>query len=123
MNEAESSLVVDVVDKIFPSFAVVRTPTTRRVLAEPTSFESSNATASTVVPKRISTPFAIKYSRAFLKMRTSLSVPKCGFPATSMPSGAPNATRALNTLLTSSPFLPMRVVSFPSDHVPAPPSP
>ena len=93
------------------------------LLPSPVSSVFSNSTLSTVHPKRISAPLPTRYSLAFLSIRTSLSVPRWGFPVTKISGGAPNATSDLNTVRTSSLFLPMRVVSLPSDHVPAPPSP
>ena len=74
-------------------------------------------------PNLNSTPSPSKYFLAVRKIRTKRSVPKCGLPSTRMFSGAPNATSACNTARTRSLFRPIRVVSFPSDHVPAPPSP
>ena len=42
----------------------------------------------------------------FISYRTSLSVPRCGFPSTKMLSGAPKRTSCFNTHRTSSLFLP-----------------
>ena len=50
-----------------------------------------------------------------------LSVPICGFDRYNISSGAPNVTNSFNTFLQKGLLIP--VVSFPSEKVPAPPSP
>lgn len=50
--------------------------------------------------------------------------PPClGLAPPALTSGAPNCTSVCSTRLTGSLLRPMRVVSLPSLHVPAPPSP
>mmetsp|Transcript_24526 Transcript_24526/g.79247 ORF Transcript_24526/g.79247 Transcript_24526/m.79247 type:complete len:225 (+) Transcript_24526:226-900(+) len=51
------------------------------------------------------------------------SVPRWGDPWLRISRGAPWKTSVRKTARTSLAFLPILVVSFPSDHVPAPPSP
>ena len=59
----------------------------------------------------------------FLTMSVRLSVPRCGFEQNPISFGAPNFTKVSRT----NRFLPFlsftRVFSFPSENVPAPPSP
>ena len=60
-------------------------------------------------------------ARMFFIVALSTSVPICGFDATVISSGAPKRASVLITSSARSSF--MRVVSFPSENVPAPPSP
>ena len=57
----------------------------------------------------------------FLTISRKLSVPICGFAFIRISSGAPNSANFSKTYLQSGSFI--RVVSFPSEKVPAPPSP
>ena len=72
-------------------------------------------------PKRTSPPSAITSSRKPLTTADSLSVPIWGFADQRISSGAPLSASSKNTLRMSLLLVP--VVSFPSENVPAPPSP
>ena len=101
-------------------FVRVRTPTARATRPSPSSTAGSNHDPL----RRLTEPQIhardARYPRAFRRMRTRRSVPRWGLPVTRISRGAPNATSALRTERTSSELRPMRVVSLPSDHVPAP---
>jgi len=80
-------------------------------------------TPHTLTPKRTSTPSERRWPRMCLSSATRRSVPRWGFPATRIDAGAPKSTSARSTRRTGPLLRPMRVVSFPSLQVPAPPSP
>ena len=75
------------------------------------------------VPNRTSPPWARMVCRMCFTTFTRISVPICGFPSYKMDAGAPASTKIRST----SRFLPSlsftSVFSFPSEKVPAPPSP
>ena len=85
------------------------------------NFPFCKRTSFKSVWKRTSPPLARIYSRMFFTMVFKLSLPICGFCNHKISSGAPNCTNVFNT----SPFnaLCVCVLSFPSEKVPAPPSP
>ena len=57
----------------------------------------------------------------FFTIFTKLSVPICGLAVYNISSGAPNLTNSSNTFLEY--ILELPVFNFPSENVPAPPSP
>ena len=57
----------------------------------------------------------------FFTIFTKLSVPICGFAVYKISFGAPNFTNSSNTFLENT--LEFPVFNFPSEKVPAPPSP
>ena len=75
----------------------------------------------TCAPKRTSPPIAIIFSRRHFTTVRSTSVPICGFCRYRISSGAPAATNA--SMISFMRGSRLRAVSFPSENVPAPPSP
>ena len=73
------------------------------------------------VLKRTSPPNEMIFSRIFLTILRNKSVPTCGWAIYKISSGAPASTKASNTLRPRKSLT--RVVNFPSENVPAPPSP
>ena len=67
-------------------------------------------------------PFEIIYSLIFLTIFLKLSVPIWGFAVYKISFGAPNLTNSSNTFLEYI-LAELPVFSFPSENVPAPPSP
>ncbi len=78
--------------------------------------------STTRAPKRTSTPTDSSRARIALTTTGSLFEPMCGRPSIRMASGAPCSASTSMTSRTS-PRLCARVYSFPSEYVPAPPSP
>ena len=71
--------------------------------------------------KCISPPSEIIFLRIFFTTVRNISVPICGLCKYFISAGAPASTKASNTSLILLSFI--RVVNFPSEKVPAPPSP
>ena len=89
----------------------------------PHSVPSSTKSPVTFAPKRTSPPISIIKSRIPTTTCFKISVPICGLLSYKMCAGAPNSVKIRSTSL----FLPYlsftSVLSFPSEKVPAPPSP
>ena len=75
----------------------------------------------TCAPKRTSPPQAIICSRIAFTMCRKISVPTCGLCLYKISSGAPNSTKYV--AISCKRGCVTRVVNFPSENVPAPPSP
>ena len=81
----------------------------------------SAATSATSAPKRTSAPSETSSSRIRRQKPFRRSVPTCGLASVRRPGSPANSPKIPTTWETSG--SPMRVVSFPSENVPAPPSP
>ena len=87
----------------------------------PLSVPPSCSRPQSVVEKRTSPPIASIFCRRWETTSRRRSVPICGLARYAISAGAPCSTSTRSTLAARGSL--MRVVSFPSENVPAPPSP
>ncbi|MPN18564.1 hypothetical protein SDC9_165924 [bioreactor metagenome] len=87
----------------------------------PSTCPPSTKMSETLAKKRTSPPRERIFSRILCTTLCNKSVPIWGFASYKISSGAPAATNSSKTLRQRGSL--MRVVNFPSEKVPAPPSP
>ena len=105
----------------FPSFKVLSSSVLTASIPIILSFSASKIIFSALVENLTSPPNLIISSLMFSIISLNLSVPICGFCLYKISSLAPCLCSSLKTFLVRKSFIP--VVSFPSEKVPAPPSP
>ena len=84
---------------------------------------ASSSISSSLCLKSICAPSDSQYSLIFLTTTASTSVPICGLLEQSISASAPNLTKVSRTFLILPVGSLITVLSFPSENVPAPPSP